>query len=553
MIHFVNKFLGVWTDHSSQQTGRSRQENDRKQNLRRKPRSGSFDYQRLEIRQVLTGFNLDSGGTLWVSGTEQADVMQASIETDFFMQPMLQVTMNNLVFVRPISQVRELVFIGRAGDDVITNNTSIPSRMFGGAGNDVLTGGFGNDLLAGGRGDDVLMGRGGDDILIGGLGSNTLDGGPGNDRLFGGYGGHNIIRGGSGDDMIFAGDQGDEIHGGPGNNQIYGNIGPDRIHAGPGRNTILGNGGDDVIIVEGNNNFISGGSGNDSIFVQGNNNTLRGGTGNDGLLAYGSNNRVLPGLGNNRILVPPGQAVPHVSSNNVAVRFVNRSGNWSLDEMEAVDRGLRALHHRTEGTMILRDTTSNQPLTFARYEAEDPALNGHTTLNSLNGNFSFAADGSVTATYQREIRVGDFNLNNAQQVRMLGMSIVKEVAHNWDSNYEINRRLPGRGNIWPEFTSISSWRTFNPGAGFVRGQTTTQEPFEFQVIGNNNIQIPTRDWWYRSNSSFTNTSARDNAKADWAATWQYIFMEPVYGSVLPGFNNVLPKVTKVNQLLEMMS
>jgi Ca2+-binding RTX toxin-like protein len=553
MFRLLNKIFTVWTNHLLNSDRSIGSENDRKDYASGKRHNGRFDYQRLEVRQVLTGFNLDAGGTLWVSGSEGPDTMLATIENPVgSMQPMVQVTMNNLFFFRPVSQVRELVFIGRGGDDIITNETSIPSRMFGGPGNDILTGGFGNDLLAGGRGDDILNGRAGDDVLIGGIGNNTLDGGAGNDRLFGGYGGHNVIRGGSGNDMIFAGDLGDEIYGGLGNNQIYGNQGPDRIFAGPGRNTIMGNGGDDVIIVEGDNNFISGGSGNDSIFVQGNNNTIRGGMGHDGLMAQGSNNRLLPGLGNNRILVPPGQAVPQHSTNNVAVRFINRSSQWTLHEMEAVDRGLRALHHRTGGTMVLRDTTSQQPLTFAKYAADDAGLAGQTTLNSLTGNFSFSATGAVSAVYQREIRVADFDPNHSQQVRMLGMSIVKEIAHNWDSNYEINQRLPGRGNLWPEFAAISSWRTVNPGAGFVRGQTSTREPFEFQVIGNNNVQIPVREWWYRSNSAFANSDARANAKSDWAATWQYIFMEPVFGSALPGFNSVLPKITKVNQLLDLM-
>lgn len=549
MYNFIKHLINSNTASSSNAKPSNQ---SRKRDLRDSVRTQHLDYQRFEERQVLTGIFLDVHGTVWVSGTPGNDTMVANMVPSFFGPASVEVTMNELTATYQVSEINELVFIGRAGDDVITNNTAIPSRMFGGPGNDRLTGGFGNDLLAGNAGDDVLIGRDGDDILIGGLGNNVLDGGAGNDRLFGGYGGTNLIMGGPGDDIIFAGDQGDEIHSGPGNNQVYGNVGPDLIFGGTGRNILMGNGGDDVIIVEGNNNFVSGGTGNDSLFVRGNNNVLRGGHGNDGLMAQGQNNRVLPGTGNNRILVPPGQSVPAIAPHNVAIRFINQSANWTLREMEAVDQGLRALHHRTGGTMVLRDTTSNQPLTFARYQTGDPALQGQQTLNSLAGNFVFKANGSVTATYQREIRVGGFNPDIRDQYLAVGLAIVREISHNWDSEYEINRRLPGRGNIYSQFIGLSSWRTFNPGAGFIRGSVTTSEPFEFQVIGNT-VHIPTRTWWYRNNSSFTHFSGAHNAKADWAATWEYLFMEPIYGSVLPGYSEVLPKTNRVNQLLDAMA
>jgi hypothetical protein len=515
-----------------------------------RPESGGgsqLNYQRLEIRQPLAAFYLDPTGSLFVSGTEGPDQMLASmVGSD------VRVTMNSHVFQRAAGDVREMVFLGRAGNDVITNNTAIPSRMYGGNGNDVLTGGSGNDRLVGNRGNDILNGREGDDILIGSAGSNTLDGGPGHDRLFGGYGGQNVLRGGPGNDMIFAGDKGDEIYGEEGDDQIYGNVGNDLIFSGPGKNIVMGNGGSDTIHIQGDGNWINGGSGNDSIYVQGNNNMIRGGTGNDGILAMGTANRILPGAGRNRVLVPPGQEVPTLAVNDAAILFVNRTSNWNFKQMQAVDEGLKALHHRTNGTMILKDTTSDQPLTFAKYRTNDPALGGGAGANFLEGNFVIPPSGPVTATYKREIRIEDFNENNSHDYRWTGVLAIHEISHNWDSVYEINQRLAGRGNIWNEFLDLSTWRNTNPGSGFTKAPSTTQEPFEFQVVGGN-IQVPVREWWYRSTSSFVRNYAKNNAKEDWAVVWEYVFMQPVYGSILPGFSDVPTKVAKVNQLLDLMT
>ncbi len=58
--------------------------------------------------------------------------------------------------------------------------TSLPMRVFGGAGNDTLTGGNGNDLLDGMEGDDALyasgtLGTDGNDAFVGGDGRDTAD------------------------------------------------------------------------------------------------------------------------------------------------------------------------------------------------------------------------------------------------------------------------------------------------------------------------------------------------------------------------------------------
>ncbi len=77
-------------------------------------------------------------------------------------------------------------------------------RVFGGAGNDVLTGGEGKDTLVGHRGNDSLLGGGGDDRLEGGDGDDTLIGGLGDDTLIGGAGRDTYHLGlGQGFDTVF--------------------------------------------------------------------------------------------------------------------------------------------------------------------------------------------------------------------------------------------------------------------------------------------------------------------------------------------------------------
>ena len=58
-----------------------------------------------------------------------------------------------------------LTVSGDDGADSLTNNTSTPSTLSGGDGNDSLEGGFANDTLRGNQGVDSLSGRAGDDFI----------------------------------------------------------------------------------------------------------------------------------------------------------------------------------------------------------------------------------------------------------------------------------------------------------------------------------------------------------------------------------------------------
>ena len=105
----------------------------------------------------------------------------------------------------PAAQVSRVVFTGLAGNDTFTNQTVIPSRANGGAGDDVLRGGRGVDQLIGGDGSDQLYGGAGTDSLRGGLGNDELHGGAGNDALHGEKG-NDWFDGATGRDTLVGGD-----------------------------------------------------------------------------------------------------------------------------------------------------------------------------------------------------------------------------------------------------------------------------------------------------------------------------------------------------------
>jgi Ca2+-binding RTX toxin-like protein len=459
--------------------------------------------------------------------------------------------------------------------------------MYGGNGNDILTGGFAGDgRFIGGQGNDTLIARAGNNIMIGSAGSNTIRGSVGNDIIRGGYGGRNTIYGGAGNDILFAGDQGDEIYGEAGDDRLYGGIGNDVMYGGAGEDFLMGNAGDDLLYADGFNNRLYGGSGNDilrttgssnqlwgqagddELYAGGSSNFLYGGAGNDSLYGEFAFNRLYggpgndglfggigggatldPGSGKNRLLIGPGHSVPSPTLDDAIIQFVNGSSSWTYLEIEAMDRGLRALHHRTNGTKILKDTTSNDPMKIVKYAANDPVLGGNDGWNYHELQLSQNPNGTWTETYTREIRFRDFDENNSHQYRYAGLTLIHEISHSWDSAYEINRVVL-QGSIWNQFLSLSGWTTQNPNSSaYSQGFQTTQDLHEYQIVGGN-LVIPTTTWWYLNSSSFGRTYAAANAKEDWAVSWELAFFEEVYGGPLSALNYIAvpAKVAKVNQL-----
>jgi len=158
---------------------------------------------------------------------------------------------------------------GGAGDDILTGGAGVDSlighrgndQLFGGDGNDTLEGGDGNDTLDGGLGDDILLGGARSDQLQGGDGDDTLAGGDDNDTLDGGLGG-DILLGGAGSDQLFGGDGNDTLEGGDDNDTLDGGLGDDILSGGAG-DDVLRAGQSDAY--GGFVNTLEGGEGNDTL------------------------------------------------------------------------------------------------------------------------------------------------------------------------------------------------------------------------------------------------------------------------------------------------
>ena len=266
-------------------------------------------YSVLEPKRMLAAVTLD-GGEIRIAGTAGND--SATVSVSGIYVAVTQPGLETEVFT--VASVDSIRFIGRAGDDVFLNNTSITSFAFGQAGNDTLIGGSGNDTLAGNVGNDFIRGGDGVDRLIAGNGDDDVAGGAGNDTILGtaglntlsGDAGNDSIFGGNDVDMIFGGDGNDQLSGNGANDTIRGGDGADSVNAGPGDDDIDGQGGNDFLYGQAGNDTVVGGAGNDTVGGNGGNDTLRGGTGNDFLSAGTGDDTLFGEDGDDRLFVIAG-------------------------------------------------------------------------------------------------------------------------------------------------------------------------------------------------------------------------------------------------------
>lgn len=151
-------------------------------------------------------------------------------------------------------------------DDFVTNLSTIPIRVTGGDGNDIVNGGAGDSRFTGGPGDDTLNGGKGNDILVAEIladGKDTLIGrggvdgvdytsrinpltvsldGVANDGLTGEN--DNIA---ADVENILGGKVGDTLTGNDLDNQINAGNGDDTINAKGGKDTVNGGAGSDTL------------------------------------------------------------------------------------------------------------------------------------------------------------------------------------------------------------------------------------------------------------------------------------------------------------------
>jgi hypothetical protein len=199
--------------------------------------------EQLERREMMAAGASVKGGVLLVQGTDSGDTIVVS-QANLGITVKIQDSATNatrLLRTFNASSVTSIDVKGLAGDDIIRNDTSKPSKMFGGAGGDTL---YGSDsaadtlysaTVAGGAdsGTNYLHGRGGADTLRGGFARDIIYGGDQNDTIYGGSD-NDELWGGSHDDLIYGEAGLDLIHGEAGHDQIFGGIGDDTLVGGVG-------------------------------------------------------------------------------------------------------------------------------------------------------------------------------------------------------------------------------------------------------------------------------------------------------------------------------
>jgi len=194
-----------------------------------------------------------SQGVLTVNGTAGNDTIGITTNGG-----QLIASLNGPSSIYAIGDVLRIEIFAGDGNDVVSNDSAIPSymdlgagndRAFGGTGNDTLTGGAGKNTLYGGAGNDrlngsgsrdLLFGEGNDDRLYGNGGDDTLDGGGNVDRLFGG----------DGDDLLFGAGSNDKLYGEAGNDTLYGGNGSNLLDGGDGTDSAEERVGDTRISIE---------------------------------------------------------------------------------------------------------------------------------------------------------------------------------------------------------------------------------------------------------------------------------------------------------------
>lgn len=436
----------------------------------------------------------------------------------------------------------DLVYGGTDGDTI--NGGAGNDQLYSNGGDDTVNGGSGNDVIGGHTGDDTLVGGDGNDQLYGGEGSDKLSDAAGDNILAGGQG-NDEATGGSGRDTIYGGDGVDLLRGGGNNDVIAGQGGDDTLYGGGGDDSLVGNTGNDVIFGEAGNDVLSGlaghdvllgGSGNDSLFGGDHNDDLYGESGTDRLFGERGLDGLFGGVGGrdlldggadaDRFLIHSGDVLKDFrSSSDVQLKFENSSSSWTNKEIEVLDRGLGKLHRRT-GVRVLRNTLDKNELTF--YKVSNTS-SGNAAQNELQ--MRYLRDGATgilipgSEEYTRKITFAEWNESDASQNEFRARAAIHEVAHNWDSEKEINSVMPGQGSQWRTFLSKSNWRSSDPNSSsYTKARGTSFEPFEIQFDPSiKNYRQTPKSWWYSKSAEFARSYGATNPLEDWATMWEAAF------------------------------
>lgn len=487
-----------------------------------------------------------------------------------------------------LSTVARVDFIGRAGDDVFINRTSISSRANGEDGNDRLTGGYGTNVLSGGNGNDSLVGRTAVDCLYGGFGNDQLWGGPGADQLNGddgddviygqegddflyghagndslmGESGRDSVRGLDGNDRIFGGEQDDFLYGENGIDTIYGEAGNDTISGGyhndvlvggMGDDKVYGDYGDDQLFGSVGNDLLEGFYGADALYGeegvdllrgQGDADLLRGGAGNDTLYGDDGNDRLYGEIDADTLVGGNGDDRLYGGGVSVADRLYGSAGR---------DRFL------LEGPDVIADWNSidaklifspgNIQWTAAETEIIDE---GFQKLYEQTRNNVLLRD-TLDPTGLRFVKYtalsgGALSINRLNtRTTSAGTTYTRtiEVADWNETNPQYNQMLISTvvhevGHCWDSQKEIAAvrpvvqglWGTFLARSGWTQSQPPNLTLYNRSADGK---------WWYLKTAEFARSYGRHNPYEDWSTVWEHsVFLpnQPVGTNLLSKINTI---------------
>ena len=122
--------------------------------MKRRNKNAFSDYQELETRNVLAANPVValSAGEINIQGTELNDSVRIYEVNDLIRVSVQSEGVSGEVFEFQSSEVENIYFSGKEGDDLFVNRTRLTSTAYGNDGDDLLIGGTGNDVLRGGNG-----------------------------------------------------------------------------------------------------------------------------------------------------------------------------------------------------------------------------------------------------------------------------------------------------------------------------------------------------------------------------------------------------------------
>ena len=305
---------------------------------------------------------------------------------------------------------------GLGGHDELTLDESMgalpAARLFGGAGNDMLTGGSGGDQLFGQADNDVLLGKGGFDLLFGGSGNDTLTGGDADDQMFGEAGDDRMIWNPGDDTDLHEGGSGNdtsEVNGGGGAEVFTATANgtrvrfdrldpaPFAIDIGTTENLVLNmNGGDDFFSATGNlaaliKITVDGGAGDDTILGSNGADLLLGGADDDFIDGQQGNDVAFLGNGDDVFQWDPGDGSDVVEGQDgTDTMLFNGSGGNEI--MAASANGSRALFTRNLGNIVM-DLDDVETLTVNALGGTDTI-----TVNDMSGTDVVEVDVDLAGT-----------------------------------------------------------------------------------------------------------------------------------------------------------